>query len=977
MSIEAFCLLAGIPDVGLRMQTLRITEFFLLINSHNCVSGKTTLARLCALTHQSSTQVVQVLQNLFHKDTKINHRKKNRLADIVKWMKKLEVHIMEQGEDKSDIMEKINKLSQILRHNTNPNQHIVAYTDGSTETKTRKSKNSGYGIYITTNSHMPICSGGGAVRSDGNNFVAEMAAATVVIKALPLDRTLTLHIDSMAAIQSLEQGPVSERKRIKMQGRAWKSFLKTTLAEKRQQICILHVKSHSGLGSPQQQGNDQADKIAKNFMSQAEKLGPLPYFIAAEEHFLASHRDTLIGGNIRIWLKEQEIERLQDAWRKLKVQGRLFRRFPQQIKNLTKLIKNWSIKRNEGKAWMFFIFAVCDWLPLNHRIHNHGNDKQKTLCNLCQSNAAETTEHLFSCPALREEQNAVREEMDGVFKKWSIPYSALGHLPGLSVKSQWINMLQKKLSINKKSLTLSGEKMQQLVEDYWTANRNNRHKAFPHFWKCINQVLKRYKCSCNNRHSCELRNCWATPPSLIALLQKHFCLEVEGMADALHHSCHLKEWYSLYQEDKSFGAKHDFFQQELAGKNTYINPPFNTFEGNQNLIEKVIMKVSDSLRSNLPTRTILLIPIFEGKIGHLYETQARQSRFLEIATFPKGSFSFVAPEHYHIHNNFCPGFFSEKVGLYLCANKASLQIDPIDWDAMSRDLMTWSQENTKSPPTPNPITRQKFAQRMIPSHSARCFNTQSNLIFKPSNNFFHYYDFSFSPANETNSMKTFVRNSEHLELLSRMNQHDRLAGSLGILPNHLIKLLRLVTPEDSTKITSDLRLTIFWSTYRIWTKRQSLNRTYWNILPECCKTQVKPKKVDTLRKKRKRRTKKLALEDCKNPFHYLLLKNNMQPIQGTCNCNLKMNHLKKDTNYFEEKTNLNNFVLHLDQQSEIKANPHDIKNPEKIREDINGLDHKHIRTNQGNQRDIRQFLYVKTSADISREEQDRKKRFKK
>ena len=132
-------------------------------------------------------------------------------------MKKLEVHIMEQGEDKSDIMEKINKLSQILRHNTNPNQHIVAYTDGSTETKTRKSKNSGYGIYITTNSHMPICSGGGAVRSDGNNFVAEMAAATVVIKALPLDRTRTLHIDSMAAIQSLEQGPVSERKRIKMQ----------------------------------------------------------------------------------------------------------------------------------------------------------------------------------------------------------------------------------------------------------------------------------------------------------------------------------------------------------------------------------------------------------------------------------------------------------------------------------------------------------------------------------------------------------------------------------------------------------------------------------------------------------------------------------------------------------------------------------------------------------------------------------------
>ena len=302
-------------------------------------------------------------------------------------------------------------------------------------------------------------------------------------------------------------------------------------------------------------------------------------------------------------------------------------------------------------------------------------------------------------------------------------------------------------------------------------------KAFPHFWKCVNQTLKRSNCSCNNRHSCELRNCWATPPSLVALLQKHFCLEVEGMADALHHSCHLKEWYSLYQ-DKSFGAKHDFFQQELSGKNTYINPPFNTFEGRQNLIEKVIAKVSDSLRSNLPTRVILLIPIFEGRIGHLYETQAKKSRFLEIATFPKGSFSFVAPEHYHIHNNFRLDFFWESGPLFV-SNKASIQeIDPIDWDAMSHELMTWSQENTKSPPTMNPITRQKFAQRMIPSHSARCFNTQSNFIFKLSNNFFHYYDYSFLPENETNLMKTYVRNPEHLELLSRMNQHDRLAGSL-------------------------------------------------------------------------------------------------------------------------------------------------------------------------------------------------------
>ena len=84
--------------------------------------------------------------------------------------------------------------------------------------------------------HTPVFLGGGTVRSDGNNFIAEMAAATVVIKALPPDRTMTMYIDSMATIQALQQGPVSERKRIKMQGRAWKSFLMPTLREKRPQL---------------------------------------------------------------------------------------------------------------------------------------------------------------------------------------------------------------------------------------------------------------------------------------------------------------------------------------------------------------------------------------------------------------------------------------------------------------------------------------------------------------------------------------------------------------------------------------------------------------------------------------------------------------------------------------------------------------------------------------------------------------------
>src|ERR1700733_2651578 len=102
----------------------------------------------------------------------------------------------------------------------------------------------------------------------------------------------------------------------------------------------------------------------------------------------------------------------------------------------------------------------------------------------------------------------------------------------------------------------------------------------------------------------------------------------------------------------------------------------------------------------------------------------------------------------------------------------------------------------------------------------------------------------------------------------------------------------------------------------------------------------------------------------------------MQPIQGTCNCSSRMSHLKKKTNQLEEKICSNNMSLHLDSHPKKQTSSHEKKTREKKHEDLSGLDHKHNSSNPRNQLDIRQFLLVKTSADISREEQDRKKRYK-
>src|SRR2546423_6549210 len=137
-------------------------------------------------------------------------------------------------------------------------------------------------------------------------------------------------------------------------------------------------------------------------------------------------------------------------------------------------------------------------------------------------------------------------------------------------------------------------------------------------------------------------------------------------------------------------------------------------------------------------------------------------------------------------------------------------------------ISRWSHTNTRFKLAFNTLTSKKFEQRI--QHTRRSFNTRNNLTFRPSNNFFHYYDFNFPPESETNTMKTLVRNPEDLNLLSRLNQHDRLAGTLGILPNHLIQLVRSSDSKNVKKILDDLRLTTFWSTYHIWTKHQTLNR---------------------------------------------------------------------------------------------------------------------------------------------------------
>ena len=59
-------------------------------------------------------------------------------------------------------------------------------------------------MVVTDTEHNVFYSGGMVVRSDGNNFIPELAAASCVIKALPKNKLFTLRIDSLATIGALK-----------------------------------------------------------------------------------------------------------------------------------------------------------------------------------------------------------------------------------------------------------------------------------------------------------------------------------------------------------------------------------------------------------------------------------------------------------------------------------------------------------------------------------------------------------------------------------------------------------------------------------------------------------------------------------------------------------------------------------------------------------------------------------------------------
>ena len=254
-----FCLLADIPDLWLRAQTSRATELLVNLNTKICLSGRSTRARLCNLFSLSASEITSTLQKLASQALK--KREYNRLVPTIQYLKSLSINIIAKSAGDEKPLKLVSDIERLLKYEKP--QAIFVYTDGST-TPRGKHSNSGLGIVITDQSDKTLFSGGMVVRADGNNFIPEVAAAAIAIKACPRGLPMNLKMDSKAAIGAITKGLVSERRRVRAPGRAWLNFCRLDYQMKKQHLKVEHVSSHKGTLTTEQQRNELGDTIATN-----------------------------------------------------------------------------------------------------------------------------------------------------------------------------------------------------------------------------------------------------------------------------------------------------------------------------------------------------------------------------------------------------------------------------------------------------------------------------------------------------------------------------------------------------------------------------------------------------------------------------------------------------------------------------------------------------------------------------------------
>jgi len=233
-------------------------------------------------------------------------------------------------------------------------------------------------------------------------------------------------------------------------------------------------------------------------------------------------------------------------------------------------------------------FGACQWLPTQNRLNKHLKDPKRQKCFLCLSDQIEDMAHLWTCPALAQEQAILQDQVSAIVV--SFPFTSFKLEPRQSrLRREWFHRGNALLH---QQNSISETRRLAMTRDFWEINNYKEFIGQNAFLYALSDVLP--------THSNEIVNLC---PKFMSMVAEEFSLNTEGFSNALQHSVCFNHWCSESPSDTAFGTMGSCFAADLVGKNIFAFPPPDSHE----VIIRCLERCSSLIDSKVATRVVLLL----------------------------------------------------------------------------------------------------------------------------------------------------------------------------------------------------------------------------------------------------------------------------------------------------------------------------------------------------------------------------------
>jgi ribonuclease HI len=328
-----------------------------------------------------------------------------------------------------------------------PGSQWEAYTDGSTARHGQGP--SGLGVVLSHCGLPYSFELGKPFKASGNNFSAETMAILLALRMTPINHSLNIYTDSLAACYAVTNEDSvneykSQRQWIRTAARPIIRSIMKILRARTANTKFIWVKAHTGLSDEHSLGNERADKLAGDARRRAEQeKTELPEFLFNEERVIARYVPVQdkeekrrhsaerhpppaihVSGDIANIMKIESRRQLSEEFKEQKC-GELFKCNPSDALELFRIIRS----RHRSKELEFILETVTQTGDTYYRRQQllqkdneiefkrvYSNNRYCLFCNTVD----ESTSHIYQCPAALEphlsEINAIKQAADPLYK---------------------------------------------------------------------------------------------------------------------------------------------------------------------------------------------------------------------------------------------------------------------------------------------------------------------------------------------------------------------------------------------------------------------------------------------------------------------------------------------------------------------------------------------------------------------------------